>query len=190
MKNCFRITTTFLVLCLFAKNSYSQAVFSIDSLKISDVFWLCQKDVWIEGFAYGPCLKMLFSIKNNGNDTIKINSDAIKLHLEYGCKIARRTKNIIVYFSESDTMLVIPPDSTIVFWGQTFFYGIDGDITTDMNYKFVNFLPSITKIIANAKAIIAIPGFNKMEESFKNCFTDKYLFHDGTFRESIYQKGK
>lgn len=186
MKSSFKFIIVLFVLCFFTGKSYCQLSFSIDTLKIRDVFWLCEKDVWIEDFAYGPCLNILFSLKNNGNDTIKICSSDIKLHLEYGRKLARKKKEPLLNFRESDTILVIPPDSSIVFWGQSFFYDIDGDITTDFNYRFVNFLPSITKLIETSKATIIIPGFNKMNASFKNCFTDKQLFHDGTFNESIY----
>lgn len=171
---------------MFADKSYSQLIFSIDTLKISDVFWLCEKNVWIEDFAYGPCFDMFFSIKNNEKDTLRIHSDTFKLHLEYGKKKARKMKEIILNFPETDTILIIPPNTAVYFWGRAFFYDMDGDITTGMNYRFVNFLPDIEKIMANTEAIIEISGFKAMKASFKNCFTEKTLFHDGTFNESIY----
>ena len=62
-----------------------------------------------------------------------------------------------------------------------------GEISTEMNYRFVNYLPDITKIIESVTAIIAIPGFEIMKASFKNCFTEKTLFRDGTLRESIFR---
>ena len=187
MKKVFKYFITILTFCIFAVKSYSQLSFSIDTLKISDVFWLCEKDVWIEDFAYGPCFNMLFSIKNDGDDTVAIRYDDIKLFLEYGRKMSRKKKEPILNFPETETILIIPPNSSVDFWGQAFFYEMDGEISIEMNYKFVNFLPDITRIIESAKVIIAIPGFEIMKASFKNCFTEKTLFRDGTLRESIFR---
>lgn len=187
MKKDIKYLITILTFCIFAVKSYSQLGFSIDTLKISDVFWLCEKDVWIEDFAYGPCFNMLFSIKNNGQDTVSIRYDDIKLYLEYGRKMSRKRKEPILYFQETETLLIIPPNSSADFWGQAFFYEMIGEISTEMNYRFVNYLPDITKIIESATAIIAIPGFEIMKASFKNCFTEKTLFRDGTLRESIFR---
>ena len=92
MKKDIKYFITILTFCTFAVKSYSQLSFSIDTLKISDVFWLCEKDVWIEDFAYGPCFNMLFSIKNDGHDTVAIRYDVIKLYLEYGRKMSRKKK--------------------------------------------------------------------------------------------------
>ncbi len=187
MKKDIKYLITILIFCIFAVKSYSQLGFSIDTLKISDVFWLCEKDVWIEDFAYGPCFNMLFSIKNNGQDTVSIRYDDIKLYLEYGRKMSRKRKEPILNFQETETLLIIPPNSSADFWGQAFFYEMIGEISTEMNYRFVNYLPDITKIIESATAIIAIPGFEIMKASFKNCFTEKTLFRDGTLRESIFR---
>lgn len=186
MKKVFKYLIAFLTFCMFADKSYSQLDFSIDTLKISDVFWLCEKNVWIEDFAYGPCFDMLFSIKNNEKDTLKISYNTFKLHLEYGKKKSRKKKEITLNLPENDTLLIIPPNTAVCFGGQAYFYDMDGTITTGMNYRFVNFLPDIEKIIANTEAIIEISGLKTIKASFKNCFTEKTLFHDGTFKESIY----
>lgn len=186
MKKDIKYFITILTFCIFAVKSYSQLSFSIDTLKISDVFWLCEKNVWIEDFAYGPCFNMFFSIKNDGHDTVSIRYDVIKLYLEYGRKMSRKKKEPILNFPETETILIIPPNSSVDFWGQVFFYEMNGEISTEMNYRFVNFLPDITKIIESAKVVIAIPGFEIMKASFKNCFTGNTFFHDGTFRESIF----
>lgn len=121
MKKNFKYSIAILIFCMFADKSYSQLIFSIDTLKISDVFWLCEKNVWIEDFAYGPCFDMFFSIKNNEKDTLRIHSDTFKLHLEYGKKKARKMKEIILNFPETDTILIIPPNTAVYFWGRAFF---------------------------------------------------------------------
>ena len=100
--------------------------------------------------------------------------------------MSRKKKEPILNLQETETILIIPPDSSADFWGQVFFYEMVGEISTEMNYRFVNFLPDITRVIESAKVIIAIPGFEIMKASFKNCFTGKALFHDGTFHESIF----
>ena len=185
MKKHIKYIAAIVMYCIYAEASHSQLTFSIDTLKISDVFWLSERNVWIEDFAYGPCFKMLFSIKNNGNSTVKIRTDDFNLHIEYG-KAMKKKKEPVLDFQKADSVLFIPPDSTVVFRGQVFFWDMKGEITTEMNYRFVNFLPDITRVVENAKAIIVIPGFEIMKASFKNCYMEKTLFHDGTFYESIY----
>lgn len=175
------------ILFAFSGKAHSQLCFSVDTLKIGDVLWICQNDVWIEDFAYGPRFDMLFSIKNNGKDTVLIHTNTANLYLEYGD--AHTKKKNISNFQEGNTTIIILPDSTYRFWGQVYFYDMEGEMTTGLNYRFVNFLPEIDMIVENAEIVLEIYGSKSTKTSFQNCFTENHFFHDGTYHESIYYSG-
>lgn len=55
-----------------------------------------------------------------------------------------------------------------------------------MNYRLVNFLPEIDTIVKYTDVVLEIDDLPKTATSFKNCFTEKPFFIDGTGKESIY----
>ncbi len=185
MKTRYSFLILMLLFCSSIQNSHSQVTLSVDSLHIKEVIWLCQDDVWIEDFAYGPRLKMCFSMKNISNDTISVPIDNIHISISYKYKRERWKKNIILDFKTHDSTLVLYPNSTVYFEGN-FFTLLPGEITTGTNYRLVNFLPVLDKIIHYSKVVLEIDGIGDAETTFNNCFTAKPFFIDGTSHESIY----
>lgn len=175
----------FLFFFSITKSVFSQLSFSVDSLHVSNVLWLCQNDVVITHFAYGPNFDMRFSIKNSWNDTISIPWEKIHVYISYTYKKKRWQKETITEIKTTDSILVLYPNSTISFSGYNFLV-LDGVTTTGLNYRLVNFLPEIDNIVKYSKLILEIEGMGKTITSFKNCFTDKAFFIDGTHHESIF----
>lgn len=175
----------FLFLCCPSLNVYPQLSFSVDSLKISEVLWLCQNDAVLTHFAYGPCFNMSFSIKNNSNDTILIAKNDIKVFIEKKRRYKQEKKEVTIYFVKSDSILVLNPFTTVYFYG---FYRcvMEQETTTGNNYRLVNFLPQIEDMLKSTILVLEIPNHEKITTIFKNCFTAKPFFVDGTTKETIY----
>lgn len=182
MKRVSEKIIIFVIFCFFSGKSFSQLSFSIDSLNISKVIWLCQNTVVIEDFAYGPRFDMQFSIRNCGQDTIRLHSKYIQIHLKYKHKWQ---KEIFTELQTLDSILLLAPDSTLFFEGYINLV-LTGKIMTGNNYRLVNFLPQIERIVKHSEIVLEVPGFNRISSVFKNCFTKKLFFIDGTDEESIY----
>ena len=181
---CKQIVLLAFLFCISGK-VVSQISFSIDSLNVSRVIWLCQNDVVIEDFAYGPHFNILFSVKNNGKDTIRIHYEDLSIYIAKDSK--RDGWKKVLYNTDivGDTIINIPPYSSNFFRGYVD-WNLTGEITTGLNYRLVNFLPNIEKILKETKIIIKIPDFDNISVPYRNCYTEKPFFVDGTGNESIY----
>lgn len=187
MKKKFRHLLLYIVLCLFAVNSYSQITFSIDSLHISNVIWISPSNICIEDFGYGPHIEVLCVITNNDVDTLVLRPGDFHIYIE--SRVFHRKKRRVVitefeYYS-IDTPLVIPPKLSKYLKG----YAepcIKGEAIFRMNYRFVNFLPTITKLVTTGKVVLELSNGHTWKDSFHNCFIEKSFFIDGTNHSSIY----
>ena len=81
MKKVF--SSLLIVLFVFGtiNRGLSQVTLTVDSLFVSEAMWLCQNDVVITHFAYGPHFNMCFSIKNTSKDTISVLSEKIHIYI-------------------------------------------------------------------------------------------------------------
>lgn len=181
---CRQIVLLAFLFCISGK-VVSQISFTIDSLNVSRVIWLCQNDVVIEDFAYGPHFNILFSVKNNGRDTIRLHFEDISIYVVEDSKRNNWQKEIYKKDYGCDTTINIPPNSSNYFWGYVD-WNLTGEITTGLNYRLVNFLPNIEKILKETKIIIKTPDFDSISVPYRNCYTEKPFFVDGTGNESIY----
>lgn len=181
-KNFSFFLTTMVLFCSTGK-VFSQISFSIDTLKISNVVWMCRDDVVIEDFAYGPHFDMLFSLNNNSKDTLLIHSN--NLHIYINWEVDNLRKEIISQFQSKDSMIIIKPDSSIRFWGYYDFV-LTGEITRELNYRMVSFLPQINRILKHTMVTFETPYFNNVWTRFKNCFINKpFLLTEQTMNQFI-----
>lgn len=167
------------------ETTFSQITFSVDSLKISKVLWLCQNDVVIEDFAYGPHFKMMFSIKNTSQEVVCIPSSLVNIQIRRIPKQRKRRHEVFPLFQACDSIIVLNPNCSVSFWGYTD-WNLTGDIIAGNNYRLVCFIRQIEKILQKSKVILDIQGLYKEKATFKNCYSEKNFFIDGTAKESIY----
>lgn len=163
---------------------FSQISMTVDSLIVDDVVWMSRNNVWIEGFAYGPHMRFVCSIRNNSDDTIMID---IKngVSFEFG-SLKRYHKRINVDQAYIDSILFIPSCSQVQIDGELYlFFLLDGEKTVGDNYTIVNFLPSITEMIKKSHVIIQLEHQTPLKAAIQNCFAGRNFFQDYTFNESI-----
>lgn len=184
MKKVF--SSLLIVLFVFGtiNRGLSQVTLTVDSLFVSEAMWLCQKDVVITHFAYGPHFNMCFSIKNTSKDTISVPVEKKHMNISYKHRRVRWKKETVIDLIKDSTLLIYP-NSTISIRGHNYIV-MDGEVTTGLNYRFVNFLPEIEKIISHSVVVLEIDGIGKATSIFKNCFTRTPFFVDGTSHESIH----
>lgn len=184
MKTRYSFLILMLLFCSSIQNSHSQVTLSVDSLFVSEAMWLCQNDVVITHFAYGPVFNMCFSIKNTSKDTISVPVEKIHMNISYKHRRVRWKKETVIDLIKDSTLLIYP-NSTISIRGHNLIL-MNGVVSTGLNYRFVNFLPEIEKIIQYSKVVLEIDGIGDAETTFNNCFTAEPFFIDGTSHESIY----
>lgn len=184
MKKVF--SSLLIVLFVFGtiNRGLSQVTLTVDSLFVSEAMWLCQNDVVITHFAYGPHFNMCFSIKNTSKDTISVPAEKIHMNISYKHRRVRWKKETVIDLIKDSTLLIYP-NSTISIRGHNFIM-MDGVVSTGLNYRLVNFLPEIEKIINHSVVVLEIDGIGRATGIFKNCFTKTPFFVDGTFNESIH----
>lgn len=185
MKEVSKYLIILLFFCSITKPVLSQLSFSVDSLHVRNVLWLCKNDVVISHFAYGPYFDMHFSIKNDSDDTIFLNWEKTHIYIRYSYKRDRRKNETVLELKTTDSIVVLFPNSSLHFYGNNFLV-LDGEITMGLNYRLVNFLPEIGKIIKHSNVVLEIDGMNKTITTFKNCYVGEPFFIDGTDEESIY----
>jgi len=187
MRRNFRYFLLYLMFCLFAGNGYSQITFSIDSLHISNVIWINPSNVWIEDFGYGPYIELSCTINNNGVDTLVLKPGDYLFYIESRIFYKKKSQPVITDLERysMDTVLVIPPKSSKNIKGYAEPW-IDGETVFRMNYRFVNFLPAITKMVTKGRVVLKMKDGQTWKDTFHNCYIDKPFFIDGTDHSSIY----
>ncbi len=173
------------ILCLCVNITQAQVSFELDSLKISHVTWMCPNNVVITHFAYGPHLRMLFSIKNNGTDTITLRTKDLNVCIESSQFEGVNCKETFVELQDVDSLIVIPPNSAFKFRGANDLV-VAGEETVDLNYRKTDFLPFLTRMLKDAAFVLTISEQQIFRATVRNCYVAAPFFVDGTFNESIF----
>lgn len=173
------------ILCLCVNITQAQVSFELDSLKISHVAWICPNNVVITNFAYGPHLRMHFSIKNNGTDTISIRTKDLNICVESSQFEGVNCKETFVELQNVDSLIIIPPNSTFNFRGTNDLV-VTGEVTVGLNYRKTDFLPFLTRLLKDATFVLTISEHQIFHAPVKNCYIAAPFFVDGTFNESIF----
>ncbi len=173
------------ILCLSVNITQAQVSFELDSLKISHVTWICPNNVVITHFAYGPHLRMLFSIKNNGIDTITMRSKDFNICVESSQFEGVNCKETFIELQDVDSLIVIPPNSIFKFRGAIDLI-VSGEVTVGLNYRETDFLPFLTRMLKDATFIFTNSERQVFHAPVKNCYIAAPFFVDGTSDESIF----
>lgn len=176
------------ILCICVNITQAQVSFELDSLKISHVTWICPNNVLITHFAEGPHLRMLFSIKNNGTDTITMQSKDLNICVKSNQFEGVNCKETFVELQDVDSLIVIPPNSMFKFRGANDLV-VAGEVSVDLNYRKTDFLPFLTRMLKDATFILTISERQIFHAPIKNCYIAAPFFVDGTSNESILSPG-
>lgn len=185
MKDSFSLILIFVCFSFFRDVAFSQISFNVDSLKISNVIWICRGDMVIEDFAYGPHSHLVCSIKNNSTDTLFIHTKNVKMYLESRIKNYKHREINNIMPQSNDSMLVILPNSKQNIIGEIDLFCLYGKTTIGLNYRLVNFLPEITKMLKRACVILKVTDLHTLKAPIKNCYIENDFFIDQTFHQSI-----
>lgn len=178
-----RFIVVIVILCI-SNITHSQISFELDSLKISHVTWICQSNVVITHFAYGPHLRMVFSMKNNGVDTIIVGVRDLHVCINSQAFEGGECKETFLEL-HTDSLLVIPPNTKVKIRGSNDLVET-GEVIEDLNYRMTTFMPFITQMLKDATFILTISGHQVYTAPIRNCYIGSPFFVDGTFNESIF----
>ena len=170
-----------LIACIVGKAS-SQVTFTVDSLQISEVLWICEDNVVISHFADGPTVTIVCTLTNDSKDTLTIHQKDINVHLN-----SKSSGREITFYNDDiiDSQYVILPDTSIRLIYERKFFLSEANITSVMNCRLYNFLPFIEKLIKKAEVNIQIEGIGTFTAPINNCFTKNPFCINGAF-ESIF----
>lgn len=116
MEKVYKHLLLLLILYISTNPVLSQVSFAVDSLFVSDAIWLCQNDVVITHFAYGPIFDMKFSIKNDSNYTLYMSRESIHVYLKYNYLGIQWRKKPDIDFENAGPIVVFTqtqPDTSV-----------------------------------------------------------------------------